>query len=629
MTMPLTDQDLYLFNEGSHLRLYRKLGAHRCRTNGVEGVSFAVWAPDAEAVFLTGDFNGWSRSSHPMRACGVSGIWELFAPGIQNGAVYKYHIVSRHNGYRVDKADPFAAYAEVPPKTGSVVWDSRYAWADRDWMSRRRDHNALDGPISVYELHLESWMRAPDEGNRPLTYRELAPRLVDYVRRLGFTHVELMPVMEYPFSGSWGYQTTGYFAPTSRFGTPDDFAFLVDSLHQNGIGVYLDWVPSHFPSDQHGLSYFDGTHLFEHADPQQGYHPDWGSLIFNYGRNEVRSFLMSSAFSWLDRYHIDGLRVDAVASMLYLDYSRKEGEWIPNKFGGRENLEAISFLKRLNEEAYAAYPDIQMIAEESTAWGGVSRPTYCQGLGFSMKWNMGWMHDTLDYFSKDPVHRKFHQDTLTFSMLYAFTEIFMLPLSLVEFVHGTGSLLGKMPGDDWQKYANLRLLFGTMFAQPGKKLLFMGDEIAQWDEWDYQKSVDWHLLQYAPHAGIQQWVADLNRLYRKEPALHALDFKSGGFEWIVADDGDQSVLAFLRKGRNPAEAVLAVCNFTPVPRTGYRIGVPRGGIWKELLNSDAPVYGGSGWGNLGGVEARPDEAHGRPYSLGLSLPPLSILFLKG
>ncbi len=629
MLPPLTDQDLYLFNEGSHLRLYRKLGAHRCRVNGVEGVLFAVWAPDAEHLFLTGDFNGWNRSSHPMRTCGVSGIWELFMPGIQNGAIYKYHIVSRHNGYRVDKADPFAAYAELLPKTASVVWDRPYTWNDDDWMRRRRDHNALEGPISVYELHLESWMRAPDQGNRSLTYRELAPRLIDHVRRLGFTHVELMPVMEYPFSGSWGYQTTGYFAPTSRFGTPEDFAFLVDSLHQNGIGVFLDWVPSHFPSDQHGLSFFDGTHLFEHADPQQGYHPDWGSLIFNYGRNEVRSFLMSSAFSWLDRYHIDGLRVDAVASMLYLDYSRKEGEWIPNKFGGRENLEAIAFLKRLNEEIYAAYPDVQIIAEESTAWGGVSRPTYCQGLGFGMKWDMGWMHDMLVYISQDPVHRKYHHNTLTFRMLYAFTENFMLPLSHDEVVHGKGSLLRKMPGDDWQKYANLRLLYGTMFGQPGKKLLFMGDEIAQWDEWDYQKSVDWHLLQYPPHAGMQQWVADLNRLYRNETALHALDFESGGFEWIVADDGDQSVMAFLRKGRNPGETILVVCNFTPVPRDGYKIGVPRGGFWKELLNSDAPVYGGSGWGNLGGVEAHPEGFHGRPYSLELSLPPLGILFLKG
>jgi 1,4-alpha-glucan branching enzyme len=624
----LTEDDLFLFNEGTHTQLFRKLGAKPCRFDGQTGVFFAVWAPNAERVSVIGDFNAWDKSSHSLRPRGDSGIWEGFIPGLAKGTHYKFHIASAFAGYHVDKADPFAFYAEAPPKTASVVWELDYDWNDAEWMASRNERNALDAPISVYEVHLGSWMRVPEENNRRLTYRELAARLTEYVRRMGFTHVEFLPVMEHPFYGSWGYQTTGYFAPTSRYGTPQDFMFLVDTLHQNGIGVILDWVPSHFPSDEHGLAYFDGTHLYEHADPRQGFHPDWGSYVFNYGRNEVRSFLLSSAMYWLEVYHADGLRVDAVASMLYLDYSRKDGEWIPNQYGGRENLEAISFLRRFNEDVYKAFPDVQTIAEESTAWPMVSRPTYLGGLGFGLKWDMGWMHDTLEYFRHDPIYRKYHHGVLTFRMIYAFTENFMLPLSHDEVVHGKGSLLGKMPGDDWQRFANLRCLLGYQFSQPGKKLLFMGGEFGQVCEWKHNESLEWHVLQYAPHQGLQNWVADLNRLYREQPVLHQFDNDVDGFEWIDCNDNETSVLTFIRKGRSPDDVVLVACNFTPVPRTNYRVGVPRGGFWKEILNSDATAYGGSGWGNLGGVEAAPIGAHGRPHSVTLTLPPLAVIFLK-
>jgi 1,4-alpha-glucan branching enzyme len=624
----LSDLDLHLFNEGSHYRMYEKLGAHPSTEGGQSGTRFAVWAPDAELVSVIGDFNDWARESHPLRPRGDSGVWEGFVPGVGQGALYKYHVVSRHHGYRVDKADPFAFRAEVPPRTASIVWHAEHDWRDADWMAERGRRQALAAPISVYEVHLGSWMRVPEEGNRFLTYRELAPRLAEYVRHLGFTHVELLPVMEHPFFGSWGYQTTGYFAPTSRYGAPEDLMALIDELHQNGIGVVLDWVPSHFPTDEHSLGYFDGSHLFEHADPRKGFHPDWNSLIFNYGRNEVRSFLLSSALFWLDRYHADALRVDAVASMLYLDYSRREGEWIPNEYGGRENLEAIAFLRRFNEAVYTAHPDAQTIAEESTAWPMVSRPTDAGGLGFGMKWDMGWMHDTLRYISKAPVHRKYHQNDLTFRMLYAFTENFLLPLSHDEVVHGKGSLLGKMPGDDWQKFANLRLLLGYQFAQPGKKLLFMGGEFGQWSEWNHDASLDWHLLEYAPHQGLQRWVRDLNTLYRGEPCLHELDFDPAGFEWVDCDDAEQSTLVLLRRGRDAGRAVLVALNFTPVPRHNFRIGVPWGGTWTEILNSDATLYGGSGQGNIGALCAAPVVWHGRTHALNAVLPPLAVVMFR-
>jgi 1,4-alpha-glucan branching enzyme len=623
----LTDQDLYLFNEGSHYRLYEKLGAHLVNTNGGQGTYFAVWAPAAREVFVMGDFNGWDHRSHPLHARGSSGIWEGFVPGLGKGALYKFHIYSHHHGYRVDKADPFGVFHEKPPRTASVVWDIGHEWHDQEWLGRRRERNSLHAPQAVYEVHLGSWMRAP-EHNSPLSYRDTAPRLAEYVQKMGFTHVEFLPVMEHPFYGSWGYQTSGYFAPTSRYGTPQDFMYLVDYLHQHDIGVLLDWVPSHFPSDAHGLAYFDGTHLFEHADTRQGFHPDWKTHIFNYGRNEVRSFLMSSAMFWLDKYHADGLRVDAVASMLYLDYSRHHGEWIPNKYGGRENLDAIDFLRRFNTEAYKEHPDIETVAEESTAWPMVSKPTYLGGLGFGLKWDMGWMHDTLQYFSHDPIHRMYHHNQLTFRMLYGFTENFLLPLSHDEVVHGKGSLVSKMPGDDWQKFANLRLLFGYMYAQPGKKLLFMGGEFGQWREWAHDTSLDWNQLNWPNHRGVQTWVEVLNRLYRSERALHELDNDPAGFEWVDCNDGASSVLSFLRKGRAPEDVILAVCNFTPVPRVGYKLGVPSGGYWRELVNSDAKEYDGSGMGNMGGVNAEATPAHGRPYSLNLTLPPLAAVFLK-
>jgi 1,4-alpha-glucan branching enzyme len=624
----LTDDDIYLYNEGNHFRLYEKFGAHYIKREGLKGTYFAVWAPDARMVSVIGDFNGWDKSSHPLRPRDRSGIWEGFIPGFSKKMIYKYHVVSRLNVYSVDKSDPFAFYSETPPKTGSIVWDLDYVWGDDEWMEKRWNCNSPESPISIYELHLGSWMRVPEEENRPLSYRELAHRLTEYVKDLGFTHVEFLPVMEHPFYGSWGYQTSGYFAPSSRYGTPQDFMYLVDQLHRQGIGVILDWVPSHFPSDEHGLGYFDGSYLYEHSDTKQRIHPDWESLIFNYGRKEVRSYLLSSALFWMDKYHTDGLRVDAVSSMLYLDYGRKDGEWIPNQYGGRENLEAISLLRHLNEVIYRDYPDTLTVAEESTAWPMVSRPNYVGGLGFGMKWDMGWMHDTLEYMSKDPVHRKNHHNKLTFRTVYSFHENFILPLSHDEVVYGKGSLLRQMPGDAWQKFANLRLLFGYMYAQPGKKLVFMGGEFGQWDEWYHESSLAWHLLDQPLHRGLQGWVQDLNQLYRNESALHELDFDPAGFEWIDCNDALQSTLSMLRRGHSADGVVSVVLNFKPVPRNNYRVGVPIGGLWKEILNSDAQDYGGSGQGNLGGLEASLVSSHGHPYSLNLTLSPLAAMFFK-
>jgi len=622
----ITDEDLHLFNEGTHARLYGKLGAHRAKIGNCEGTYFAVWAPNADRVSVIGNFNAWDRESHPLSRRANSGIWEGFIPQADKGALYKYFMRSRLMGYNAEKADPFSVFNEIPPKTASIVWDLDYAWGDRDWMAGRRERNALSKPISIYEMHLGSWRRVPEEGNRSLSYREIAPLLVDYLRQTGFTHVEFLPLMDHRFFGSWGYQITGYFAPSGNYGTPQDLMYLIDALHQKGYGIILDWVPSHFPADEHGLAYFDGTHLFEHADPRQGYHPEWNSYIFNYGRHEVRSFLISNALFWLDKYHVDGLRVDAVASMLYLDYARRAGEWIPNRYGGRENLEAIEFLKQFNSTVYENYPDVQTIAEESTSWPMVSRPVYAGGLGFGLKWDMGWMHDTLKYFANDPIHRKYHHNNVTFRMLYAFHENFVLPLSHDEVVYGKGSLLGKMPGDDWQRFANLRLLLGYMYAQPGKKLLFMGGEIGQWGEWQHDGSLDWAALSYPLHAGIRQWVHDLNELYRSAPGLHELDCDSAGFEWIDCNDSDASVVSLLRKGRADDSTVVVVCNFTPVSRRNYRVGVPRGGPWRERLNSDARDYGGSGVGNMGGIEASPLACHGRPFSLSVELPPLAVVF---
>jgi 1,4-alpha-glucan branching enzyme len=624
----LTENDLYLFNEGSHYRMYDKMGAHPMTAGGDAGTCFSVWAPNAREVSVIGSFNHWHPKTHLLHSRGSSGIWEGFVPGASKGALYKFHIESHHHGHRADKADPIGLLHEKPPRTASVVWDLDYSWGDREWMEQRSGRNSIKAPMSIYEVHIGSWMRVSEEHNRPFSYREMAPKLAEYVHHMGFTHVEFLPVMEHPFYGSWGYQTTGYFAPTSRYGTPQDFMFLVDHLHQHGIGVILDWVPSHFPSDGHGLAYFDGTHLFEHSDSRQGFHPDWKTHIFNYGRAEVRSFLMSSAMFWLDKYHADGLRVDAVASMLYLDYSRKQGEWIPNKYGGRENLEAIDFLRRFNEEAYKEHPDIQTIAEESTAWPMVSRPVYVGGLGFGMKWDMGWMHDTLVYFAHEPIHRQFHHNMLTFRMLYGFTENFVLPLSHDEVVHGKGSLLNKMPGDEWQKFANLRLLFAYMFAQPGKKLLFMGDEFGQGNEWSHDRSLDWWLLQFPVHQGLQKWVRDLNHLVRREKALHEIDSEPAGFEWVDCNDAPMSVISLLRKAKSPHDSVLVACNFTPVPREKYRVGIPSGGYWKEVLNSDGKEYAGSGMGNGGGVMAEQIQQHGRPFSLELTLPPLGAVFFR-
>jgi 1,4-alpha-glucan branching enzyme len=627
---PITDHDIYLFKQGNHFRLYERLGARSMTVEGAAGTFFAVWAPNAASVSITGDFNEWNTTSHSLKVReDESGIWEGFVAGIGKGTCYKYHVVSRHNDYTVNKADPFAFFSELPPQTASRVWDLDFDWNDEQWMDRRKERIGLDAPVAVYEVHLGSWRRGVDGGRQPLSYRDAAIQLAEYVFEMGFTHVELMPIMEHPFYGSWGYQIAGYYAATSRYGTPQDLMYLIDTLHRYGIGVILDWVPSHFPSDEHGLVYFDGTHLFEHQDPRQAIHPEWQSYLFNYGRYEVCSFLISNALFWLDKYHVDGFRIDAVASMLYLDYGREEGEWIPNPYGGRENLEAIDFIKRLSEATYESYPDVQLVAEESTAWPMVTRPTYVSGLGFGFKWNMGWMHDTLEYFSKDPVFRRHHQNQLTFSIWYAFFENFMLPLSHDEVVHGKGSLLRKMPGDDWQRFANLRLLFGYMYAHPGKKLLFMGGEFGQWNEWYHETSLDWHLLEYPPHRGVQRWVQDLNRLYASEPALHKKDCEAEGFEWIDFQDADGSIVSFLRKSEIPEETIVIVFNFTPVPRQAYRVGVPHGGLWKEILNSDGDVYGGTGVGNRGQAMADQAPFQGRPYSLLLSLPPLGALFFKG
>ena len=624
----LTEFDLHLLAEGTHYRTFEKLGAHLTEADGVKGVHFAVWAPNAESVSVIGDFNGWAAGVTPMANRPEAGIWECFVPGLDEGALYKFQVTSRFAGYADENADPYAFASEIRPRTASKVWDvTKYQWNDDDWLAARKEHNRLDGPISIYEVHLGSWMRVQEEDNRWLTYRELAPKLADYVNEMGFTHVEFLPVSEHPLDASWGYQTIGYFAPSSRYGTPDDFKFLIDSLHQRGIGVFIDWVPAHFPHDAHGLAFFDGTHLYEHADPRQGHHPDWNTAIFNYGRNEVSNFLISNALFWMERYHIDGLRVDAVASMLYLDYGRQEGEWIPNEYGGRENIPAIEFLRRFNHTVYSEHPDIVTAAEESTSWPMVSRPTYLGGLGFGLKWNMGWMNDMLRYMSKDPIHRQYHHNDITFSLLYAFHENFVLPFSHDEVVHGKRSMISKMPGDDWQKFANLRLLYGYTYGHPGKKLLFMGNEIGQWAEWNHESSIEWHLLQYAPHQGLRKWVQDLNGFYRREPAMHEVDFDHQGFEWIDCNDSSASTISFLRwsKARKP---VLFVCNFTPVLRRHYRVGAPWGGFWEEVLNSDAECYGGSGQGNLGGVNAYADPCHGRPCCLDLTVPPLGVVAFR-
>ena len=626
-TSRFTDYDFYLLKQGNHTRLYEKFGAHPMTLDDEAGVYFATWAPNAKSVSVIGDFNDWNPAKHQLHGGGHdSGMWEGFIPGLKRGALYKFHVASRLRGFRIDKADPYAFHFEQPGKTGSVLWSLDYDWGDAKWMRDRGQSNRHDHAMATYECHLGSWRRVPEDNNRSLTYRELAEQLPDYLVDMGYTHVEFLPITEHPFYGSWGYQTTGYFAPTSRYGTPQDFMYLIDRLHQRGVGVILDWVPSHFPSDGHGLAYFDGTHLYEHADPRQGFHPEWNSYIFNYGRAEVRSFLLSSATFWLNVYHIDGLRVDAVASMLYLDYARKPGEWVPNRYGGRENLEAVGFLQELNRSAYREQPDIQMIAEESTAWPMVTRPTHLGGLGFGYKWNMGWMHDTLKYLAVDPVYRRYHHDQITFSIMYAFSENFMLPLSHDEVVHGKGSLYGKMPGDEWRKVATLRVLFAYMYAHPGKKLLFMGCEFGQHREWNHDASLDWHLLDDPRHAGLRSLVRDLNRLYRAEPALYRRDHDPSGFEWVDCHDVEQSTISFLR--RDDSEAILVVCNFTPVPRSNFRVGVPRAGLWRELLNSDAKDYGGAGFGNFGGVESVPVPMHGQNDSISLTLPPLGVLFLK-
>ena len=618
-TSPLTEHDIYLFREGTHAALGDKFGCQLTE----RGAHFAVWAPNASAVAVVGDFNDWNAAAHPLRPRGdSSGVWERFVDGVTQGACYKYRITA-HDGAQFDKADPFAFFAELPPLTASRAWRLDHEWHDADWMAQRRERNALAAPMSIYEVHLGSWRR---RDGRFLSYREAADELAAYVLDTGFTHVELMPISEHPFYGSWGYQCTGYLAPTARYGSTQELMVLVDTLHRHGIGVILDWVPSHFPNDAHGLARFDGTALFEHEDVRQGFHPEWNSLIFNYGRNEVRAFLLSSARHWLQRYHFDGLRVDAVASMLYLDYARKEGEWVPNRHGGRENLEAIDFLRKLNELIYQEFPDVQMIAEESTAWPMVSRPTWLGGLGFGMKWNMGWMHDTLNYVREDPVYRKYHHDRLTFSLVYAFNENFVLPLSHDEVVHGKGSLIGKQPGDTWRQFAGQRLMFGYMWAHPGKKLLFMGGEFGQRREWTHEGELEWGALQHAEHAGLLQWVRDLNRVYRAQPALWQVDFEPAGFQWIDASDREASVFSFVRRARDGA-LVLVVCNFTPVPRTNYVLGVPRAGYWREIANSDAQIYGGSGVGNFGGVASNPAPAHGQMHSVTLTLPPLAALWL--
>ncbi len=613
--------------EGTHWSSYDKLGAQFRTIDGVEGVNFALWAPNAEGVSLIGDFNGWDTRKLPMRKHIPSGIWELFVPGLSEGALYKFAV--KQHGHIVEKSDPYGFAAELPPRTASVVSDlSRHHWHDSQFMAGRDKHNGLDAPLSIYEVHLGSWRRPGDDPSGWISYRELAHELVAYCQEMNYTHLELMPINEHPFTASWGYQPVGYFAPTSRYGTPQDFMYFVDHCHQNGVGVIIDWVPAHFPRDQHGLRQFDGSALYEHADPRQGEHPDWGTMIFNYGRTEVNNFLLSNALFWLDKYHIDGLRVDAVASMIYLDYSREEGEWIPNEFGGRENLEAIAFLKTFNEEVHLQYPGVLTIAEESTAFTGVSRPTYLGGLGFSIKWNMGWMNDTLRYMRHDPIHRKYHHDELTFSLIYAFTENFCLPLSHDEVVHGKRSLLDQMPGDLWQRFANLRLLYGYMWTHPGKKLLFMGGDIGQWTEWNHDSSIEWDLLQWDSHKGLQKFVADLNAMYRREPALHQVDFDPSGFEWIDCHDHDNCTLSYIRRAKDPSDFVIVCCNFTPVPREKYRLGVPELGYYDEILNSDSTFYTGGNLGNGAGVTAEAIESHSRPYSIELTLPPLGMTILK-
>ena len=625
----LTDFELHLFTEGTFFKAYETIGAHLRTVQGIAGVHFVVWAPNALRVSVVGDFNQWDGRRHPMTNRGISGLWELFIPELTDGTLYKFEIRSRHHDTPLLKADPYAFVSELRPKTASIVSaHATYNWKDHSWMTARAQQNTLATPLAIYEVHLGSWMRVTEEGNRWLTYKELAKNLIPYVKNMGYTHVELLPITEHPFDGSWGYQTTGYLAITSRYGSPEDFMAFVDTAHQAGIGVLIDWTPAHFPDDPHGLAQFDGTHLYDHADPRLGYHPDWHSRIFNYDRAEVRNFLLNSALFWLDRYHIDGLRVDAVASMLYLDYGRKEGEWIPNRFGGHENIGAVTLLKDLNVLVHRDFPGAMTIAEESTSWSGVSRPTYAGGLGFTFKWNMGWMHDILEYFSHDPVHRPFHQNQVTFGLLYAFNENFVLVLSHDEVVHGKKSLLDKMPGDDWQRFANLRALYGFMYGHPGKKMLFMGGEFGQWNEWNHDTSLDWHLCKFDRHAGIQRLVQDLNRLYRQEPALYELDHDWTGFQWVDFCDATQSVIAFVRKAKDQNDQILCLCNFTPVPRHHYRIGVPTEGHYSELLNSDASVYGGSNVGNLGGLRTSAIPSHGMPHSLSLTLPPLSVLFLK-
>ena len=625
----LTDLELHLFAEGTLYKAYESFGAHVRTVAGVCGVHFVVWAPNAGRVSVIGDFNGWNGLTHPLTSRGSTGLWELFIPDLPEGTLYKYEIRSREHDVLLRKADPYAFAGELRPRTASVVHDlSHYTWHDQAWMTARSAWDPLPAPLSIYEVHLGSWMRIPDENNRWLTYDELAAKLIPYAKDLGFTHLELMPVTEHPFDGSWGYQATGYFAATSRYGDPEGFMAFVDAAHQAGLGIIMDWAPAHFPDDPHGLALFDGTHLYDHADPRLGYHPDWHSRIFNYDRAEVRTFLLNSALFWLDKYHIDGLRVDAVASMLYLDYGRKAGEWIPNEFGGHENLGAVSLLKELNVLIHREFPGAMTIAEESTSWPGVSRPTYTGGLGFTFKWNMGWMHDMLTFLQYDPIYRRFHQNQITFGLLYAFSENFVLALSHDEVVHGKRTLLDKMPGDVWQRFANLRLLYGYMFSHPGKKMLFMGGEFGQWREWNHDGSLDWHLCEDAPHQGLQHLIRDLNRIYREEPALHEVDFDWSGFQWIDFSDADNSVIAYLRKGKTAHAAVVCLCNFTPVPRHQYRIGVPEQGWYRELINTDGIAYGGSNMGNGGGVQATETPSHGFRYSLTVTLPPLSVLFLK-
>src|SRR5665213_111710 len=626
MSQPaLSEFDLYLLAEGTHNRAYEKLGAHLSDKDGAHGVQFAVWAPNAERVSVIGDFNSWDSAANILRPSSA-GVWDGFVPDIGSGAVYKYHIESGNRRYAVDKADPYGFAAEIRPSTASRIWNLlEYSWMDHSWMANRAKNNSPTSPISTYEVHLGSWKRVSEEGDRWLTYREIAPLLADYVHGAGFTHVEFLPIMEHPFDGSWGYQIIGYFAPTSRFGTPSDFMYLVDYLHQRGIGVILDWVPAHFPKDEAGLGYFDGSHLYEHADPKQGEQPDWNTFVFNYGRNEVQNFLINNALFWFDKYHIDGLRVDAVASMLYLDYGKREGQWISNKYDGKENIDAIHFLRAVNERVYEAFPDVMMIAEESTSWPQVSRPTYLGGLGFGFKWNMGWMHDLLEYMSMDPVFRSYHHNQITFSLTYAFMENFVLPFSHDEVVYGKGSMLQKMPGDEWRKFANLRLLYGFMFGHPGKTLLFMGDEFGQWSEWNHDSSLEWHLLNDSRHAGLLRWVRDLNTLYRGQASLYEFDFDVAGFEWVDCKDSQRSIISFLRRGRRVEDQILFVCNFTPEVRENYRVGAPLEGTWKEILNSDAPLYGGSGQGNFGGLSTIPLPIHGRPFTLNVRLPPLGIV----